>query len=86
MEYLITILPRAGKFPPLIHLCRTKSFAPMSMMFPDRSRSARRAIGAYLSRMDAGVVEDDQGKNNWFFQKTKPVADNHSGSDGYSAA
>jgi len=86
MEYLITILPRAGRFPPLIHLCGTKSFAPMSMMFPDLSLRARRAIGAYLIRMDADVVDDDQGKNNPFFQKTKPVADNHSGSDSYSAA
>jgi len=55
MEYLITILLRVGRFPPLIHLCRTRSFSPMSMMFPDLSLQARRAIGAYLDRMDSPV-------------------------------
>jgi len=69
MEYLITILPRAGRFPPLIHLCRTKSFAPMSMMFQDQSRRTRRAIEAYLCQMDAGVDDDDQGKIS-IFSKT----------------
>jgi len=61
MEYLSNILPRAGRFRPLIHFCRTKSFAPMSIIFPDQSRRARRAIEAYLCRMDTGV-DDDDGK------------------------
>jgi len=58
LQYLATILPRAGRFPPLIHLCKTKAFAPMSMMFPDQSRQARRAIGDYLNRMD-NFADDD---------------------------
>jgi len=58
LQYLVTILPRAGRFPPLIHLCKTKAFAPMSMMFPDQSRKARRAIGDYLNRMGASVDDD----------------------------
>ena len=59
LEYLPAILPHAGKFQPLIHLCKTKAFAPLSMMFPDLSRRARRAICAYLDRMDADIVEYD---------------------------
>ena len=72
LKHLISILSCAGRFPPLIHLCRTKSFALMSMMFPDQSRRARRAIGAYLNRMDAGIVEDDQGKKTIHSFKKKP--------------
>ena len=56
LEYLVIILPRAGKYSPLMHLCKTKAFAPMSMMFPDHSRNARRAIAAYLNRMEADIV------------------------------
>jgi len=58
LQYLVTILPRAGRFPPLIHLCKTKAFTPMSMMFPDQSRKARRAIGNYLNRMDTSIDDD----------------------------
>jgi len=50
---------RAGGFSPLIHLCKTKVFVPMSMMFPDESRKARRAIAAYLDRMEAEIIEND---------------------------
>jgi len=53
LEYLPTILPHAGKFLPLIHLCKTKAFAPISMMFPDLSRRARHAICEYLNRVEA---------------------------------
>jgi len=59
LEYLVILLPRAGRFSPLIHLCKTKAFVPMSMMFPDRSRKARRAIAAYLDRMEAEIIEND---------------------------
>ena len=31
----------------------------MSMMFPDESRKARRAIAAYLDRMEAEIIEND---------------------------
>jgi len=58
LEYLPIILPRAGRFPPLIHLCRTKSFAPLSMLFPDLSRRARQAITVYLDRMDSEIGTD----------------------------
>jgi len=58
LEYLPLILPCAGKFPPLIHLCRTKCFAPLSMLFPYLSRRARRAIAVYLDRMDSGIGID----------------------------
>ena len=50
-EYLIQTLPQAGYYKPLIGLCKTESFAPMSMMFPDISRRARREMSKYLSRM-----------------------------------
>ena len=59
LEYLAILLPRAGRFSPLIHLCKTKVFVPMSMMFPDESRKARRAIAVYLDRMEDDIVEDD---------------------------
>jgi len=56
LAYLVEILPLAGRYPPLIDLCKTKAFAPMSMMFPENSRRARRAIDEYLKRME---LEDD---------------------------
>ena len=58
LEYLPLILLRAGKFPPLIRLSRTRSFAPLSMLFPDLSRRARRAITVYLDRMDSKIRID----------------------------
>jgi len=62
LEYIITLLPRAGRYEPLIHLCRTKTFAPMSMMFPDISRRARRAIAAYLERMDSSEILNEEDR------------------------
>jgi len=59
LEYLVILLPRAGRFLPLMHLCKTKVFVPMSMMFPDQSRKARLAIAAYLDRMEADIVVND---------------------------
>jgi len=56
LEYLVEILLLAGRYPPLIDLCKTKAFAPMSMMFPAFSRRTRRAIDKYLERME---LEDD---------------------------
>jgi len=56
LEYLVDILPLAGRYPPLIDFCKTKTFAPMSMMVPALSRRARRAIDKYLKRME---FEDD---------------------------
>jgi len=58
LEYLVILLPCAGRFSPLIHLCKTKAFVPMSMMFPDRSRKARHAIAAYLNRIEAEIIEN----------------------------
>ena len=59
LEYLVIILPRAGNFLPLIQLCKTKPFALMSMMFPDLSQKARRAMQSYLDRVEAW---GDEGK------------------------
>jgi len=53
LKYFVKILPRAGRYPPLIHLCKTKSFSAMSMAFPHLSRRARRAIERYLERMES---------------------------------
>jgi len=52
LEYLPQILRHAGHYTPLIDICKTKSLAPMSMMFPALSRRARRAIARYLERME----------------------------------
>ena len=52
LEYLIDILPLAGWYPALIDFCKTKAFAPMSMMFPVVSRQARQEIDKYLKRME----------------------------------
>jgi len=59
LEYLVILLPRAGRFSPLIHLCKTKVFVPMSMMFPDQNRKTRRAMVAYLNRMESDIFEND---------------------------
>ena len=69
LAYLVEILPLAGRYPPLIDLCKTKAFAPMSMMFPAISRRARRAIDKYLKRME---LEDDaelQSQDNRYVDK-----------------
>jgi len=69
LDYLVEILPLAGRYPPLIDLCKTKAFAPMSMMFPAISRRARRAIDKYLKRME---LEDDaelQSQDNRYVDK-----------------
>jgi len=60
LEYITEILPLAGRYPPLIEFCRTKAFAPMSMMFPALSRRARREIDKYLQRME---LEDEPQTN-----------------------
>jgi len=51
LEHLPALLAHAGSFTPLIHLCQTKSFGPLSMMFPVFSRRARHAITKYLERV-----------------------------------
>jgi len=61
LEYLVEILPLAGRYPSLIDFCKTKAFAPISMMFPALSRRARRLIGEYLKRME---LEDDAELEN----------------------
>lgn len=52
LEYFIKILPRAGPYAPLIDMCRTRTFSPMSMVFPVLSRRAQRVIADYLKRAD----------------------------------
>jgi len=59
LKYFTIILPRAGSFLPLIQLCKTKCFGPMSMMFPDESLRGRHAIEAYINRMDTAVLDNE---------------------------
>jgi len=67
LEHLPQILPMAGRYPPLIEACKTKAFAPMSMIFPTLSRRACRAMHNYLKRMDA---EYDSLETNWDVEMT----------------
>jgi len=52
LKALILILPRAGRYEPLIWSCKHRSFSYMSMMFPSLSRRARLEINKYLARME----------------------------------
>lgn len=52
LKDLIELLPEAGRYPPLIHLCKTGAFSPLSMAFPALSHRARLEIKRYLDRVD----------------------------------
>ncbi|KAF4618507.1 hypothetical protein D9613_009760 [Agrocybe pediades] len=52
LKLLPLVLSRAGRYDPLVELCRNKSFAPTSQLWPKQSRRARQAIAAYLQRVD----------------------------------
>jgi len=69
LAYLVDILPLAGRYPPLIDLCKTKAFAPMSMMFPENSRRARRAIDKYLERMELEDNAELESQENRYVDK-----------------
>ena len=59
LEYFINTLPQAEPYTPLIDMCRTKAFSPWSMLFPALSRQARRAITAYLERVQSELWNQD---------------------------
>ena len=62
LENMCRYLPLAARYTPLIDLCKTKVFAPMSMMFPTLSRRARRKMAEYLERMEVGDgIQDSVG-------------------------
>jgi len=69
LEYLVETLPLAGRYPLLIDLCKTKAFAPMSMMFPAPSRQARRAIDKYLERMELEDNAELESQDNRYVFK-----------------
>lgn len=50
LNHLIQFLPRAGRSPRLIEMCKTKQFSPLSRQLPQVTRNARRAIRKYLKR------------------------------------
>ncbi|KAF9552236.1 hypothetical protein CPC08DRAFT_296619 [Agrocybe pediades] len=52
LSLLPYILPFAGRYQPLVLMCREKCFGPISQAWPKKSRRARRAIDTYLQRMD----------------------------------
>ncbi|KAF4611760.1 hypothetical protein D9613_003592 [Agrocybe pediades] len=47
------ILPLAGRYEPLVDMCRKKCLSSLSQVWPKKSRRARQAIDSYLCRMDA---------------------------------
>ncbi|KAF9553075.1 hypothetical protein CPC08DRAFT_246386 [Agrocybe pediades] len=53
MDFLPHILPLAGRYEPLVDMCRNKSFSPHSQLWPKKSGHAREAIDSYLRRMDS---------------------------------
>ncbi|KAF4621681.1 hypothetical protein D9613_012783 [Agrocybe pediades] len=53
LELLPRILPLAGRYEPLVAMCRKKSLSSLSMLWPKKSRRARQAIEGYLRRMHA---------------------------------
>ncbi|KAF9545405.1 hypothetical protein CPC08DRAFT_700183 [Agrocybe pediades] len=53
LDLLPYILPLAGRYEPLVDMCRTKCLASFSQFWPKKSRRARQAIDSYLRRMDS---------------------------------
>ncbi|KAF9543590.1 hypothetical protein CPC08DRAFT_770204 [Agrocybe pediades] len=52
MDLLPYILPLAGRYEPLVDMCRNESFSSHSHFWPTKRKSAREAIDNYLCRMD----------------------------------
>ncbi|KAF9558270.1 hypothetical protein CPC08DRAFT_562207 [Agrocybe pediades] len=63
LKLLPLVLSRAGRYDPLVELCRNKSFAPTSQLWPKQSRRARQAIAAYLQRVDLHDEDISVGKH-----------------------
>ncbi|KAF9567720.1 hypothetical protein CPC08DRAFT_517059 [Agrocybe pediades] len=53
MDLLPHILPLAGRYEPLVDMCRNESFYPHSKFLPKWSGLVREAIDNYLCRMDS---------------------------------
>ncbi|KDR79921.1 hypothetical protein GALMADRAFT_1169741 [Galerina marginata CBS 339.88] len=53
LEYLARMLDRAGESEELINFAHRCTFGPMSMVYPDGTKAAQKAIKAYLKRMDS---------------------------------
>ncbi|KAF9540108.1 hypothetical protein CPC08DRAFT_756270 [Agrocybe pediades] len=53
LDLLPHILPLAGRYEPLVTMCRKKCFSSLSQFWPRKSRRARQAIESYLRRMDS---------------------------------
>ncbi|KAF9558754.1 hypothetical protein CPC08DRAFT_547892 [Agrocybe pediades] len=52
LDLLPCILPLAGRYEPLVDMCRKKCLSSLSQVWPKKSRRARQAIDSYLRRMD----------------------------------
>ncbi|KAF4621655.1 hypothetical protein D9613_012794 [Agrocybe pediades] len=53
LDLLPHILPLAGRYEPLMDMCRKKCLSSLSQAWPKKSRRARQAIDSYLRRMDS---------------------------------
>ncbi|KAF4621658.1 hypothetical protein D9613_012805 [Agrocybe pediades] len=53
LELLPRILPLAGRYEPLMDMCRKKCLSSLSQFWPRKSKLARRTIDDYLCRMDS---------------------------------
>jgi len=53
LGYMIFFLPRASRSEELMELCKATVLRKDSRLFPEQSRSAQRAIRAYVERMAA---------------------------------
>ncbi|KAF9552544.1 hypothetical protein CPC08DRAFT_269149 [Agrocybe pediades] len=52
LDLLPHILPLAGRYEPLVTMCRKKCLSSLSQFWPKKSRRARQAIDNYLRRVD----------------------------------
>ncbi|KAF9553500.1 hypothetical protein CPC08DRAFT_226653 [Agrocybe pediades] len=57
LEMLPHILPLAGRYDPLLDMCRKKCLSSFSQFWPKKSRRARQAIDSYLRKMDESQAE-----------------------------
>ncbi|KAF9553503.1 hypothetical protein CPC08DRAFT_713716 [Agrocybe pediades] len=53
LDLLPHILPHAGRYEPLVDMCRKKCLSSLSQFWPKKSRRARQSIDSYLRRMDS---------------------------------
>ncbi|KAF9558792.1 hypothetical protein CPC08DRAFT_549011 [Agrocybe pediades] len=53
LDLLPRILPLAGRYEPLVEMCRKRCLSSLSQVWPKKSRRVRQAIDSYLCRMDA---------------------------------